>query len=213
MLAAHGISATVADARFAKPLDIDLIAQLAARPRGADHRSRKARSAASAPSSRSSWPRTACSTRGLRFRSMVLPDVFLDQDKPELLYAQGGSRRQGHRRQGLPGARQARGDVQDGVTATRRRRYRPGGARLVRQSRQSPRGDRGRAGHARRPRRRQAIRAGGRVRRNWPPARPIPGFRAAASSLLRRWTPSPSTLPASRRSTSAPRPAASPMSC
>ncbi len=37
-LDAAGLSTTVADARFAKPLDHDLIRQLAAPPRGADHR-------------------------------------------------------------------------------------------------------------------------------------------------------------------------------
>ena len=29
-------------------------------------------------------------SRELKFRSMVLPDVFLDHDKPEKLYAQAG---------------------------------------------------------------------------------------------------------------------------
>jgi len=29
-------------------------------------------------------------TRGLKLRSMVLPDVFLDHDKPEKLYAAAG---------------------------------------------------------------------------------------------------------------------------
>ncbi len=28
--------------------------------------------------------------RGLKFRSMVLPDVFLDQDKPNAMYAKAG---------------------------------------------------------------------------------------------------------------------------
>ena len=28
--------------------------------------------------------------RGLKFRSMVLPDIFLDHDKPEKLYAKAG---------------------------------------------------------------------------------------------------------------------------
>ena len=37
MLAAHGLSTTVADARFAKPLDVDLDAAAGARARGADH--------------------------------------------------------------------------------------------------------------------------------------------------------------------------------
>ena len=37
-LAAHGLSTTIADARFMKPLDVDLVLQAGARPRGPDHR-------------------------------------------------------------------------------------------------------------------------------------------------------------------------------
>ena len=37
MLAAQGLSATVADARFAKPLDTDLVLRLATRTRSVDH--------------------------------------------------------------------------------------------------------------------------------------------------------------------------------
>ena len=36
------------------------------------------------------WPSTACSTAGLKVRTMVLPDVFIDQDKPERMYAEAG---------------------------------------------------------------------------------------------------------------------------
>jgi len=39
------------------------------------------------------------SARSLKFRSMVLPDRFLDHDKPEKLYRRG-LRRERHRRQG-----------------------------------------------------------------------------------------------------------------
>ena len=44
--------------------------------------------------------------RGLRIRSMVLPDVFLDHDSPAAMYAPRRPRRQGHRREGVRGARQ-----------------------------------------------------------------------------------------------------------
>ena len=50
MLAARGLSATVADARFAKPLDVDLVLRLASSTRPSSL-SRKAPSVASAPSS------------------------------------------------------------------------------------------------------------------------------------------------------------------
>ena len=62
-LAAKGITPTVADARFAKPLDRDLILA-GRRPRRADYHRGRRRSAASAAMSRSYWPRKACSTTG-----------------------------------------------------------------------------------------------------------------------------------------------------
>ena len=70
MLAAQGLSATVADARFAKPLDEALIAQLARAPRGADHhrggregRLRRLRAAAR-------WPSAALLDKGLKIRTL-----------------------------------------------------------------------------------------------------------------------------------------------
>ena len=85
-LAAKGIHATVADARFAKPLDEDLILQLARHHEAlitieegavggfgshvaqllADH---------------------AVFDRGIKFRSMVLPDIFIDQASPVDMYS------------------------------------------------------------------------------------------------------------------------------
>ena len=62
-LAARGLSTTVVDARFAKPLDEDLIRRVATNTRWSS-RSRKARSAASAASSCISWREPGCSTRG-----------------------------------------------------------------------------------------------------------------------------------------------------
>ena len=60
-LAAHGLSTTIADARFMKPLDVDLVLKLA-REHDVLSPSRKARLAASAPMSCRRWPSTACST-------------------------------------------------------------------------------------------------------------------------------------------------------
>jgi len=88
-LRARGITPTVADARFAKPLDRDLILDLAARHEAlitieegavggfgshvaqllADH---------------------AVFDAGLKFRSMVLPDSFIDQASPDDMYATAG---------------------------------------------------------------------------------------------------------------------------
>ena len=35
-------------------------------------------------------PSTACSTAASKFRSMVLPDLFIDQDSPDAMYAKAG---------------------------------------------------------------------------------------------------------------------------
>ena len=40
--------------------------------------------------SRNFWPRKASSTRACKFRSMVLPDIFIDQASPEDMYAVAG---------------------------------------------------------------------------------------------------------------------------
>ncbi len=85
-LAARGISPTVADARFAKPLDRDLILRLAREheclitiEEGAvgGFGSHVAQLLAEA----------GVFDRGLAYRSMVLPDVFIDQASPEAMYA------------------------------------------------------------------------------------------------------------------------------
>ncbi|WP_425500496.1 1-deoxy-D-xylulose-5-phosphate synthase [Roseovarius bejariae] len=88
-LSARGITPTVADARFAKPLDSSLILDLATNHEAlitieegaiggfgshvshllADH---------------------GVFDHGLKFRSMVLPDVFIDQASPEDMYATAG---------------------------------------------------------------------------------------------------------------------------
>jgi len=89
LLAARGLSVTVADARFAKPLDEDLILRLAREHEAlitieegsiggfgafvlhmlADH---------------------GALDRGLKVRTLVLPDIFQDHDKPEAMYARAG---------------------------------------------------------------------------------------------------------------------------
>ena len=88
-LAARGISPTVADARFAKPLDRELILRLAREheclvtiEEGAigGFGSHVAQLLAEA----------GVFDRGLIYRSMVLPDVFIDQASPEAMYAVAG---------------------------------------------------------------------------------------------------------------------------
>ncbi|MGH6845729.1 MAG: transketolase C-terminal domain-containing protein, partial [Methylocella sp.] len=92
-LAAYGVSTTVADARFAKPLDHDLLFRLAA-----NHEVLLTVEEGSIGGFGSFVMQTLAedgafdgiSARNLRFRSMVLPDLFLDHDKPEKLYAGAG---------------------------------------------------------------------------------------------------------------------------
>jgi 1-deoxy-D-xylulose-5-phosphate synthase len=88
-LASHGLSATVADARFMKPLDEDMIIKLATNHEVlitieegsiggfgthvihmlSDH---------------------GALDRGLKIRTMVLPDIFIDHDSPAKMYEQAG---------------------------------------------------------------------------------------------------------------------------
>jgi 1-deoxy-D-xylulose-5-phosphate synthase len=89
MLAAQGVSATVADARFAKPLDIELLRRLAA-----DHEALITIEEGSIGGFGSfvlqQLAEDGYLDKGLRVRCMVLPDLFFDQDKPEALYAKAG---------------------------------------------------------------------------------------------------------------------------
>ena len=89
-LAAHGLSATIADARFMKPLDDRADPEARARPRDPASPSRKARSAASARTSCSCLSDNGMLDGGLRMRAMVLPDVFLDHDSPNAMYGRAG---------------------------------------------------------------------------------------------------------------------------
>lgn len=88
-LAALGLPATVADARFAKPLDHDLIKTLAR-----EHEVLITIEEGSVGGFGSHVLKFLSDEglldNGLKVRSMVLPDLFIDQDKPELMYAQAG---------------------------------------------------------------------------------------------------------------------------
>ncbi|MDF1734674.1 MAG: 1-deoxy-D-xylulose-5-phosphate synthase [Minwuia sp.] len=87
-LAAMGLSATVADARFAKPLDEDLIARLAR-----EHPllvTIEEGAVGGFGSHVLQFLATNDLLEGLKVRPMVLPDCFIDQDKPEKMYDQAG---------------------------------------------------------------------------------------------------------------------------
>ncbi len=88
-LEGHGLSATVADARFAKPLDEDLVRELAQ-----NHDVLITLEEGSIGGFGSFvlhfLAEEGLLDNGLRVRSMVLPDIYQDQDKPDAMYQQAG---------------------------------------------------------------------------------------------------------------------------
>ena len=88
-LAARGLSATVADARFAKPLDEELIGQLVRNHEALITVEEGARGGFGAFVLQLLAERGMLD-RGLKVRTLVLPDIFQDQEKPEVMYAEAG---------------------------------------------------------------------------------------------------------------------------
>ena len=88
-LSAKGINPTVADARFAKPLDKDMILKLAA-----DHEALICIEEGSVGGFGSHVAQLLSDEgvfdHGLKFRSMVLPDTFIDQASPRAMYDTAG---------------------------------------------------------------------------------------------------------------------------
>ena len=88
-LFAYGLSATVADARFAKPLDHDLIARLAREHEVLITIEEGAVGGFAAHVMQFlAW--SGLMDKGLIIRPMVLPDRFIDQDTPEKMYEAAG---------------------------------------------------------------------------------------------------------------------------
>jgi 1-deoxy-D-xylulose-5-phosphate synthase len=88
-LAAMGLSTTLADARFAKPLDEELIARLA-REHEVLLSVEEGAVGGFGAFVLHFLAKSGLLDRGLKIRTLTLPDVFQDQDKPELMYAQAG---------------------------------------------------------------------------------------------------------------------------
>ena len=88
-LSAYGLNPTIADARFAKPLDHELISKLAR-----EHEVLITIEEGAAGGFGShvmqflAWE--GLLDKGLKVRPMTLPDIFQDQDTPERMYAQAG---------------------------------------------------------------------------------------------------------------------------
>jgi 1-deoxy-D-xylulose-5-phosphate synthase len=88
-LAARGLAPTVADARFAKPLDRDLILTLA-RTHEALITIEEGAVGGFGSHVGHLLAEEGVFDAGLRYRSMVLPDVFIDQASPEQMYQAAG---------------------------------------------------------------------------------------------------------------------------
>ncbi len=84
-LAARGLAPTVADARFAKPLDRDLILRLV-REHEALITIEEGAVGGFGSHVAQLLAEEGVFDRGLRFRSMVLPDTFIDHASPEAMY-------------------------------------------------------------------------------------------------------------------------------
>jgi len=88
-LSAYGLSATVADARFAKPLDEDLVRRLAK-----EHEVlitiEEGAIGGFAAHVLQFLALEGALDKGLKIRPMTLPDRFLDQDTPEKMYEAAG---------------------------------------------------------------------------------------------------------------------------
>ncbi|MGQ2991731.1 1-deoxy-D-xylulose-5-phosphate synthase [Brevundimonas sp.] len=89
LLAARGVSATVADARFAKPLDADLILRLAREHEALITVEEGAMGGFGAFVLQLLASKGALDA-GLKVRTLNLPDVFQDQDSPAAMYAAAG---------------------------------------------------------------------------------------------------------------------------
>jgi 1-deoxy-D-xylulose-5-phosphate synthase len=88
-LAGFGLSTTVADARFAKPLDTDLVLRLA-REHEVMITIEEGAIGGFGSYVLQALAEAGTLDHGLKFRAMVLPDVFIDQDSPNAMYAKAG---------------------------------------------------------------------------------------------------------------------------
>ena len=92
LLEKDGVSVTIADARFAKPLDIDLIVKLARTHEALITVEQGSRGGFGAMVLHELADCGALD-RGLKIRTMTLPDRFIDQASPDEMYADAGMTR------------------------------------------------------------------------------------------------------------------------
>ncbi len=93
-LAARGLSTTVADARFCKPLDEDLVRRLA-REHEVLVTVEEGAIGGFATQVMQFLATQGMFDKGLKYRPLTLPDRFIDHDKPEIQIAQAGLDRAG----------------------------------------------------------------------------------------------------------------------
>jgi 1-deoxy-D-xylulose-5-phosphate synthase len=89
-LAAHGLSATIADARFMKPLDEELVLKLAREHEILITIEEGSIGGFGSHVMQYLLEQGMLDNGMLRVRSMVLPDEFLDHDTPAAMYARAG---------------------------------------------------------------------------------------------------------------------------
>jgi 1-deoxy-D-xylulose-5-phosphate synthase len=88
-LSGFGLSTTVADARFAKPLDVDLVLRLA-REHEVLITVEEGAIGGFGAYVLQALAENGVLDRGIKFRAMVLPDIFIDHDSPAAMYAKAG---------------------------------------------------------------------------------------------------------------------------
>jgi 1-deoxy-D-xylulose-5-phosphate synthase len=88
-LAGYGLSVTVADARFAKPLDTDLVNRLA-REHEVLITIEEGAVGGFAAQVLQHLATAGVLDKGLKIRPMILPDIFIDHDTPEKMYQAAG---------------------------------------------------------------------------------------------------------------------------
>jgi 1-deoxy-D-xylulose-5-phosphate synthase len=88
-LASHGLTTTVADARFAKPLDVDMVLRLA-REHEVLITVEEASVGGFSAHVLQALTQHGALDNGLKVRCMVLPDTFIEHDSPAAMYAAAG---------------------------------------------------------------------------------------------------------------------------
>ena len=89
ILSTKGIEITIVDARFAKPLDEKLIMEVATKHEAVITIEEGSIGGFGSHVSQLLSDRGVFD-KGLKFRSMILPDIFIDQDSPDAMYKKAG---------------------------------------------------------------------------------------------------------------------------